>query len=533
MARNATLASLADVASNLEATSSRLEKRRILVEFLRDLGEEEVGPAVLLLTGKVLPETEEAALNVGWATLQKALKATDQATLVERDLTLLRVHETLRRVARAQGKDSVRKKQRLLQSLFSQASEAERDLLLRSLSGEVRIGAYEGVILEALADATGADPEVVRRAHMFLGDLGETARLALTEGEPALARQRIRLFTPIRPMMAEMAEDLTETFRELGPDRVLEFKLDGARIQIHRKGGRVRVFSRRLTEVTESLPEVIERAETFGGGDLLLEGEVVAVDPEGRPLPFQDLMRRFRRVHDVETLAEEIPLQLVLFDALVVDGTPRIDEPYTDRWEALAEAVPDDLLVPRRVAPSPEEAEAFLQMALEAGHEGLMAKDPASPYTPGKRGKRWLKVKPVETLDLVILAAEWGHGRRRGWLSNYHLGVRDETEGGFRMVGKTFKGLTDEEFEAMTTRLRELAVRETPYLVEVRPEVMVEVAYNEIQRSPHYDSEFALRFARITRIREDRGPDDVDTLDRLRRLYERQFRRKGRPPSAE
>lgn len=526
------LSRLVEVVEALEATRSRLEKRGILVGFLRGLGAEEVGPAVLLLTGKVLPESDGPPLNVGWATLRKALRASGQATLLPRELTILQAHDAFRRIAWATGRDSVRTKRRILEALFAQAAEAEREVLLRALSGEMRIGAHEGVLLEALADATGADPEVVRRAHMFLGDLGETARLALTKGKGALARQRIRLFTPVRPMMAEMADDLAHVFAEHGDTTVLEYKLDGARIQVHRVDGRVRVFSRRLTEVTESLPEVVAWAEAFGGGDLLVEGEVVAVDGQGRPLPFQDLMRRFRRVHDVEGLAEAIPLQLRLFDALVVEGKPLIDEPLVARWNALAAAVPAELLVPRLENPSLAQAGAFLEEALDAGHEGLMAKDPRSPYLPGKRGKRWLKVKPAETLDAVILAGEWGHGRRQGWLSNYHLGVRD-AEGGFAMIGKTFKGLTDAEFKAMTRRLLDLRVRETPYVVTVRPAVVVEVAYNEIQRSPHYASGFALRFARIARVRDDKSAAEVDTLERLRGLYDRQFRRKGRLPEPE
>ncbi len=257
-----------------------------------------------------------------------------------------------------------------------------------------------------------------------------------------------------------------------------------------------------------------------------MEGEVVAVDDVGRPLPFQDLMRRFRRVHDVEALAKQIPLELYLFDALVMDGKSLIDSPYTARWKALEKVVGKEFLVPRLLKPGRKQGEAFLQKALAAGHEGLMAKDPQSSYTPGKRGKRWLKVKLAETLDVAIIAAEWGHGRRKGWLSNYHLGVRGRG-GVFQMIGKTFKGLTDEEFQEMTRRLLELKVKETPYVVYVKPSVVVEVAYNEIQKSPHYRSGFALRFARITRIRDDLSPEDADTMERLRGLYQRQFERKG------
>ncbi len=521
------LRALVDLSRELKGTRSRLKKRALLAAFLEGLPPAEVAPAVLLLTGRVLPKSEAQALNVGWATVSQALRSFRQATLVPEELTIPKVRQTFGAIAAATGRDSVRKKRRLLQSLFARASEGERDLLLRAIGGEMRIGVNEGVFLEALADASGAELDAVRRANMLLGDLGETARVALTKGAKGLEAQRLRLFTPIKPMMAEMADDLEAVFQEHGEGTVLEYKLDGARIQIHRKAGRVKVFTRRLTEVTESLPEVVEWAAAFRGGDLLVEGEVVAVDKRGRPLPFQDLMRRFRRVHDIEALRRRIPLELYLFDALVIEGTLLIDRPHRERWRALEEAVPKKLLVPRLTEPTATTAKAFMQKALEAGHEGLMAKDPASPYTPGKRGKRWLKVKRAETLDVVILAAEWGHGRRKEWLSNYHLGVRDEA-GAFHMIGKTFKGLTDAEFREMTEALLRLKVREDPYVVRVRPEVVVEVAYNEIQRSPHYDSGFALRFARITGVREDRTPEDVDTLDRLKDLYDRQFTRKGR-----
>ncbi len=521
------LSMVLELTQALKGTRSRLEKRRLLAQFLKGLPSQEVSPAVLLLTGKILPESEKRVLNIGWATLSRALKARGQATLMSEPLTISQVYETFQEIARTSGKDSVRKKRHLLQALFAQASEEEKDLLLRSIAGEMRIGVNEGTLLEALAEAADADLEVVRRANMFMGDLGKTAYVAMTEGMAGLEKQELEMFTPIKPMMAEMADGLEDAFREHGDGVVLEYKLDGARIQIHRRGREVRIFTRRLTEVTSSLPEVMALAQEFSGGDFLVEGEVVAVDDADRPLPFQDLMRRFRRVHDVEALAKQIPLKLYLFDALVVDGRTLVDLPYEKRWKALGDLARPELLVPRLLSPSLEQGEAFLEEALSSGHEGLMSKDRRSPYTPGKRGKRWLKVKPSETLDVAIIAAEWGHGRRRGWLSNYHLAVRDE-EGECAMIGKTFKGLTDKEFEEMTQKLLKLKVEEGPYAVQVRPEIVVEVAYNEIQKSPHYDSGFALRFARITRIRDDMSPEDVDTLDRLNALYAGQFERKGR-----
>ena len=312
-----------------------------------------------------------------------------------------------------------------------------------------------------------------------------------------------------------------------GGRTALEFKYDGARVQIHKQGDTVRVWSRRLTEVTASLPEITRLAQAFPARDAILDGEVVAVDPGGRPLPFQELMRRFRRVHGVEASAEAVPLVLHLFDCLCLDGRALVELPYVGRWEALAALTGGDALARRLVVAELGAAERFRAEALAAGHEGLVAKALDSPYTPGSRGARWLKVKVAETVDCVIVAADRGSGRRRGWLSNYHLAVGDR-EGQFAPVGKTFKGLTDAEFRAMTARLEGLATSDDGYTVTVRPEVVVEVAFNEIQRSPQYSSGFALRFARITRIRTDKAPGDATSLAALRALYERQFAAKGR-----
>ncbi len=524
-------AALAELARRLEATTKRLEKRRLIAEFLCSLRREEVSPAVLLIVGLIFPEAESKALNVGWATLKKALGATRQARLEPSPLTVLDVRRAFEQIAAAGGPDSMRTRQRLLESLLGQASAGERDVLLKNVFGEMRIGVNEGVMLEAIADAAGVPADDVRTAHMLLGDLGRVAEVALFEGAPGLASQGLRLLSPVKPMLAAMAEDSDEVLGEHGGETVIEFKLDGARIQIHRDADRVRVFSRRLTDVTESVPEVVEFAFSLPAASFLLEGEVVAVDRAGRPLPFQDLMRRFRRVHDIQAAREEIPLKLYLFDVLHVNGRTLLNEPYRVRWAELEAFVPREVLAARKIVRSKEEIEAFLREALEAGHEGLMAKHLESAYTVGKRGKRWFKIKPAHHLDCAIVAAEWGSGRREGWLSNYWLAVRDEDTGEFQMIGKTFKGLTDAEFEVMTDRLKALAASEERWGYRVRSEVVVEVAYNEIQRSPHYPSGFALRFARIARIREDKGPQDVDTYARLKELYAKQFERKGKIPA--
>ncbi len=524
-------ASLAHLARSLEATPRRLEKRALLSEFLRSLRPDEVAAAVHLIVGRIFAESDERALNVGWATMRKALEGKRQTTLVAEPLSILEVSRAFAAIAAAHGADSVRERRRLLESLLGRANAGDRDILLRIVFGEMRIGVNEGVMLEGIADAAGVEAEAVRTAHMFLGDLGRVAELALTQGLPGLRGAELRLLSPVKPMLAEMADDLGEVLEEHGGETAIEFKLDGARIQIHRDGDAVRIFSRRLSDVTESLPELVAFARRLPARRFLLEGEVVAVDHAGKPLPFQDLMLRFRRVHDIEAASREIPLRLYLFDLLSLEGANLIDAPYRDRWAHLEALVPREVLTPRKIVKTTDAIEAYLRESLEAGHEGLMAKALDSSYTVGKRGKKWFKIKPADHLDMAIVAAEWGSGRREGWLSNYWLAVRDEATGGFQMIGKTFKGLTDAEFEAMTARMKALATSEERWGFHVRPDVIVEVAYNEIQKSPHYPSGFALRFARIVRIRDDKGPEDADTYARLKELYAKQFERKGRAPA--
>ncbi len=351
----------------------------------------------------------------------------------------------------------------------------------------------------------------------------------MSKGATALERISLRLFIPVKPMLAEMADDADQVLGEHKDGTAFEYKFDGARIQIHRKDDKVRIFSRRLTDVTDSIPEIVDFAQTqVKASEFLIEGEVVATGAAGKPVPFQDLMRRFRRVHEIEDMAGKIPLKLYLFDVLQVDGKTLIDLPYTDRWKALSQIVPKDRLAPRIITSDVEKVESFMQSALKEGHEGLMAKSLSSNYSIGARGKKWFKIKPWDRLDVVIVAADWGSGRRVGWLSNYHLAVRDEDTGEFLVVGKTFKGLTDVEFETTTKRLQEIKTRDGRYTVYVKPAIVAEVAYNEIQKSPRYKSGFALRFARISRFRDDKRPDDADTLQRLQQLYDKQFENKAR-----
>lgn len=518
---------LAKLCRRLESTVKRKEKTRLISEFLRQLQPEEIAPAVFLIVGAVFPESDARTLDVGYMTLKRVFEGGKQTTLAATPLTIGEVYRSLEEIARASGSGSRRLKESLLRGLISRADPEEAEVLTRIVFGEMRIGVSEGMMIEGIAEAAGLDDSSIRRALMMTGDLGRVAETALAKGCGGVARIGMTMFTPLKPMLAVMSHDIREVLNEHGGASAFEFKFDGARIQAHKSGDEVRIFSRRLTDVTESLPDMVEliRGE-IKSNEVILDGEAVAVGSDGRPLPFQDLMRRFTRVHEIRDIVEKIPLRLHLFDILYLDGGLLVDEPYEYRWRLLESVCPKALLAERIVSSDVAEIESFLKRAMEAGHEGVMAKRLDGKYTPGVRGKGWFKIKPAETLDLVIIAAEWGYGRRTGWLSNYHLAARDD--GGFAMLGKTFKGLTDEEFKWMTQKLQDLKKSETETTVYVKPEIVVEVDFNEIQRSPHYKSGFALRFARIKRIRTDKRPEDADTLDRVGELYEKQFKYKAR-----
>jgi DNA ligase 1 len=513
------LSDFAALGRRLEATPGRLEKRRLVAEFLRAVEPGEVGLAVAFLTGHPFPTSDPRVLGVRG--LPRNVEPADGP-----GLTLGDVGEAFAGVAEASGSGSRGARQARLVELAGRATAEEREFLGRIIGGELRTGVSHGLVLEAIAAAAEADLTAVRRAALFLGDLSAVAALVRQGGAAALSGVAPRPFVPLLPMLAEIAADFDDVLSAHGGRSALEFKYDGARVQVHREGERVGIWTRRLSDVTRSLPDVVAIARQLEGAPFILDGEVVALDGNGRPLPFQELMRRFRRVHGVEALAREMPLALHLFDCLLLDGRSLIDAPQAERWEALSRVTGGRHLAERAVVTDAAAGQAFHARALAAGHEGVMAKDEHSTYEPGGRGKRWFKLKAVETVDCVIIAADRGSGRRVGWLSNYHLAVRDGD--GFADVGKTFKGLTDAEFAAMTERLRALATEDDGYTVRVRPEVVVEVEYNEIQRSPTYPSGLALRFARIARLREDKGPGQATTLEELRHLYERQFATKGR-----
>jgi len=554
--------SLAELLEKIEATKKRLEIISMAADFLRCLDAEEVEPAVSMILGRAFPKWSQKTLDVSWATLSGILlritgvdwdvfrkafagtgdvgaavkavfektKVKKQALLLEKTLTITEVRRLLESTAGTAGSGSREKKERLIAALLSQASPVEAKYLVKIFVGEMRTGLNEGLMEQAVAKAFDVPLATVQKASMALGDIGAVAAMAKTEGRERLSEIGFQIFRPVKLMLAQVASDVGEALAEHDGRTAFEYKYDGARVQIHKQGGEVRVFSRRLTDVTQSLPETVETVKSsIKADEAILEGEVIAVDDVGSPIPFQHLMRRFKRVHKVKDTAKKIPVKLYLFDVLYLNVESLISRPYLQRRRILAENAGEIPLTTQLVTDKRERAEKFLKEALDAGHEGLMAKKLDGPYTPGTRGKRWFKIKPVlEPLDLVITAAEYGYGRRHSWLSDYYLAARDAATGEFLNVGKTFKGLTDAEIIEMTRRLKESTAREEGNRVVVLPKIVVEVAYNEIQKSPKYKCGMALRFARISRIRDDKSPEDADTIDKVREIFERQFAKKGK-----
>jgi DNA ligase-1 len=506
------LADLAATSRAVAETSSRLEKVALLAECLRRLAPGELAVAAAWLAG----ELPQGRLGVGWAALERARAGATPAA--EASLDLAEVDGALSRIAAASGPGSATERRRFLGAVLARSTPPEQEFLARLLLGELRQGALEGVLVEAVARAASVPAAEVRRAAMAAGGVPPVAAAALAAGEAGLARFRMRLLEPVRPMLAESARSPAAAIEALG-EAAFEWKLDGARVQAHKSGDEVRVFTRSLQDVTAAVPEVAEAVRALPAASLVLDGEALALAPDGRPRPFQQTMRRFGRRLDVDLLRAELPLSVFFFDALHLGGEDLLLRPAAERFAGLATAVPAPMLVPRLVTADVAAADGFLAEALARGHEGVMAKSLSAPYQAGSRGSAWLKVKPSHTLDLVVLAAEWGHGRRRGRLSNLHLGARDEAAGGFAMLGKTFKGLTDEMLGWQTERLRTLAISEDGYVVRVRPELVVEVAFDGVQSSPRYPSGLALRFARVKRFRPDKRPEEADTLEAVRTIH--------------
>ncbi len=502
---------LASTSASLAATRSRLKKVSLLSDCLRRMESVELNSGVCYLMG-TLPQGK---IGLGDASLKAVVvEPAREATLSITDTDAL-----LQSISEARGRGSQRQREELLGRLLGRATAQEQLFLRQLLLGALRQGALEGVMVEAVARAAGQPVEAVRRAVMVSGDPAEVATAAIQEGWSGLQRFSLQLFRPLKPMLARPAETTSEALGRIGR-AALEYKLDGARVQVHRLGEETRVFTRHLNEVTDSVPELVAAVQGLPVESIVLDGEALALDVERRPLPFQVTMQRFGRRLDVARMRERVPLSAFYFDCLHLDGADLIDQPALLRDRVLSEIVPADLRVPRLVADGQDEANDFLSQALAAGHEGVMAKSLEASYQAGSRGADWFKIKPAHTLDLVVLAAEWGSGRRQGKLSNLHLGARDVDTNTFVMLGKTFKGLTDSMLEWQTRELLAREIGREGHTVHVRPELVVEVAFNELQRSSQYPAGMALRFARVKRYRQDKSALDADTLASVEAIFE-------------
>jgi DNA ligase-1 len=499
------LADVVRTSAQVGATPSRLAKVAALAGRLRSLQPDEIEIALPYLSG----ELRQGKLALGYRTLNPG-NAASTATL-----TLREVDSVFEQLKITKGRGSASQRAELLDALFGKATAEEQDFLVRLIVGELRQGALEGVMLEALAAASGVPAAVVRRAVMIGGGIAPAARAALAQGQAGLERFAIRPMRPILPMLAQPAASPGAAIAALG-EVAFEWKLDGARVQVHKAGDAVRVFTRTLHDITAAVPEVVEAARRAASAELILDGEAIALRPDGRPHPFQTTMRRLGRKGDDGSLREMLPISVFFFDCLF-HGEPLIDLPLRDRRRVLEEVVSETSrwLVTADVGA----AEAFYRDALDHGHEGVMAKSLDGTYEAGRRGSGWLKIKRAQSLDLVVIAAEWGHGRRKGKLSNLHLAARDPA-GGFVMLGKTFKGMTDALLEWQTRELLARALQRDEWLVHVRPELVVEIEFSGIQKSPQYPAGLALRLARVKRYRSDKRAEDADTIETVRTLHE-------------
>ncbi len=507
-----------EVSRAVGSTRARGTKRELLAALLRRCDAAEVEVAVAYLAG----ETRQRRTGIGWRSLAEA-----PAPAAAPSLTLAAVDQGLAALSVLSGSGSRAARRGALDALMALATADEQDFLRRLLTGEIRQGALDAVVLEALATAVDVPAAEVRRAAMLLGSSTETARVAVTEGRVGLRAARLEVGRPVRPMLAASAPDVDTALDAFGPDRdpvFVDAKLDGIRLQVHRDGDDVLVVSRTLDDLTARLPEVVERVRALPASRLVLDGEAIALRPDGRPQPFQVTAARTASRADVPALRAATPLSTYLFDVLHLDGDDLMPEPLVVRAQALASLAPADLVVPRLHTADRPEMAAFFADAVRRGHEGVVLKAPGAPYEAGRRGSGWVKVKPRHTLDLVVLAAEWGHGRRTGWLSNLHLGARaDHADapcgaGDFVMLGKTFKGLTDELLGWQTEQLLAREVSRAGHVVHVRPDLVVEIAFDGVQTSPRYPGGVALRFARVLRYRADKPLGETDTLASVRAL---------------
>lgn len=509
---------IANASAEVAGSSSRLAKIATLAGALQRLRPEEVPVAVAYLSG----ELPQGSVGIGWASLRELPPAAKPPGTLE----LMELDAAVSRIAAASGQGSQARRRSELHSLFARATDAERRFLIGLFQGEIRQGALAGVMIEAVARAASVPAADIRRAAMLAGNLTTVAAAAIAEGRAGLARFTMTVLSPVSPMLAQTAEDPADALTRIHPASV-EWKLDGARIQAHRQGDEVRAFTRNLADMTGRVAEIVAAVRALPLRSVILDGEAIAIRRDRRPEAFQVTMSRFGSRVGVEELRRQVPLSPFFFDCLHLDGEDLIDRPQSERFDALTSSLPADMVVPRIVAKDASEATPFFEEALARGHEGVMVKALDAPYEAGRRGASWLKVKRALTLDLVILAAEWGHGRRRGWLSNLHLGARDPASGGFVMLGKTFKGMTDQMLAWQTERLQELETSRDEYTVYVKPQLVVEVALDGLQASTRYPGGLALRFARIKGYRPDKRPADADTIDTVRALHAAAIARGG------
>ncbi len=552
-----TFREFAEFCSSIEKISSTLEITAKIAGFLKKIeDDEDLYNVVLFLTGRVYPPWDERELGVGIGLVYEALKLATgaekskienllretgdlgktaeqlvrkrkQLTLFQEELTIKKIREVFDTMSALTGEGSQKRKIRLLADLYVSSTPIEARYLTRLVLGEMRLGVGEGIMRDAIAKAWGVSSELVERAYMITNDFGRVAVVVKNEGKEGLKKLKIQLHIPVKMMLAQVAESVDSAVKEMGKVAV-EWKFDGTRVQIHWGNGKVTIFSRRLENVTRALPDIVEEVKRAVREGVILDGEAVAIK-DGKPMPFQHILRRFRRKHEIGKMLEKIPIKVYVFDILFADGEETIDLPLSERRALLESVVGNSekiLPAEQKVTDRVEDVEDMYHQALNAGHEGVMMKNPKSPYIPGKRGKHWLKLKPVmENLDLVVVGGEWGEGKRSHVISSYELACIDE-QGRLLRVGKVATGFTDEELEELTELFKPLIEYQEGKKIKFRPYYVFEVAYQEIQKSPKYESGYALRFPRFVRLRDDKSVDEADTIDRVARLYEMQFKSK-------
>jgi DNA ligase-1 len=547
---------LAHVYERLEKTPSKLEKTDIIADLLGETPDDLLDIVPPLLMGRIFPDWSQLELGVGPGLLydsicfiagvgkdvlkdtirdegdvglatEKLLGHKVQATLLAKSLRVREIHEKFEKIARSTGAKSQEKKKRMISDLLNNATPTEAKYITRTVLDELRVGVAEGLVRDAIASTFDVPAGTVERAYMITNDFGEVAKTAKAKGEKGLADLKMKIGVPLKPMLSQIAPGIEEALNDMD-EIAFEIKYDGARIQVHREGDKVMIFSRRLEDVTQNLPDIVECAKKAMKEDAIVEGEAVAIDPETRkPRAFQYMLKRFRRKYDIERMAKKIPFEVYLFDVLYANGKSQIDKTFKERrkvLDAIIEPIDKKFeLAEQRVTRDAAVAEKFYNEAIEMGHEGLMIKNQLALYTPGARVKHMYKIKPVmETLDLVIVGALWGTGKRKGWLSSYVLGAKSEETGELAEVGRVGTGVTEEQLQELTDVLKPLIEYESGGEVKLHPDVVVEVAFQEIQASPQYNSGFALRFPRVIKVREDKSPDEADGLERIKGLYEAQ-----------